>query len=124
MLKNVWASKQISMKTKICIFNSYVKYLLLYGCKTCLLLRFRHSSTPASSIFTTSDGLTKYGMKICGDERYKSQCLNRICGGSGLDTSSENRKPAPHAKLRPETRKATGKEVGLATARGETLRQR
>jgi hypothetical protein len=33
MLKNVWASKQISMKTKIRSFNSNVKSVLLYGCE-------------------------------------------------------------------------------------------
>jgi hypothetical protein len=33
MLKNVWASKQISIKTKICIFNSNVMSVL-YGCET------------------------------------------------------------------------------------------
>ena len=34
MLKNIWASKQISMVTKIRIFNSNVKSVLLYGCET------------------------------------------------------------------------------------------
>ena len=34
MLKNVWASKQISLKTKIRIFNSNVKSVLLYRCET------------------------------------------------------------------------------------------
>ena len=34
MLKNVWASKQIRLKTKIRIFNSNVKSVLLYGCET------------------------------------------------------------------------------------------
>nr|KAG5696904.1 hypothetical protein BaRGS_015868 [Batillaria attramentaria] len=34
MLKNVWASKVISIRTKLRIFNSNVKSVLLYGCET------------------------------------------------------------------------------------------
>ena len=34
MLKNIWASGGISMKTKLHIFNSNVKSVLLYGCET------------------------------------------------------------------------------------------
>jgi len=34
MLKNIWASKEISTKTKLRIFNSNVKSTLLYGCET------------------------------------------------------------------------------------------
>ena len=34
MLKNIWASGRISMRTKLCIFNSNVKSVLLYGCET------------------------------------------------------------------------------------------
>nr|KAG5706180.1 hypothetical protein BaRGS_019507 [Batillaria attramentaria] len=34
MLKNVWASKVVSIRTKLHIFNSNVKSVLLYGCET------------------------------------------------------------------------------------------
>ena len=34
MLKNIWASGGISMRTKLRIFNSIVKSVLLYGCET------------------------------------------------------------------------------------------
>nr|KAG5686693.1 hypothetical protein BaRGS_013592 [Batillaria attramentaria] len=34
MLKNVWASKAVSIRTKLRIFNSNVKSVLLYGCET------------------------------------------------------------------------------------------
>nr|KAG5692449.1 hypothetical protein BaRGS_010159 [Batillaria attramentaria] len=34
MLKNIWASKVVSIRTKLCIFNSNVKSVLLYGCET------------------------------------------------------------------------------------------
>ena len=33
-LKNIWAAKEINLKTKIRIFNSNVKTVLLYGCET------------------------------------------------------------------------------------------
>ena len=35
MLKEVWVSKEISLETKLCIFNSNVKAVLLYGSETC-----------------------------------------------------------------------------------------
>ena len=34
MLKNIWAPGGISMRTKLRIFNSSVKLILLYGCET------------------------------------------------------------------------------------------
>ena len=34
MLKNIWASKEISTRTKLCIFNSNMKSVLLYGSET------------------------------------------------------------------------------------------
>ena len=34
MLKNIWSAKYISLKTKLKIFNSNVKSVLLYGCET------------------------------------------------------------------------------------------
>ena len=34
MLKNIWTSREISMATKMRIFNSNVKSILLYGSET------------------------------------------------------------------------------------------
>nr|KAG5705871.1 hypothetical protein BaRGS_030761 [Batillaria attramentaria] len=34
MLNNIWASKVVNMRTKLRIFNSNVKSVLLYGCET------------------------------------------------------------------------------------------
>ncbi|XP_068723948.1 uncharacterized protein [Montipora capricornis] len=34
MLKSIWASKEISARTKLRIFNSKVKSIQLYGCET------------------------------------------------------------------------------------------
>jgi hypothetical protein len=52
MLKIVWASKQIHIKTKIRIFNSNIESALLYRCetwRTTKTIRFRHSSTSAAA---------------------------------------------------------------------------
>ena len=50
-LKNIWVSVGISRRTKLRIFNSNVKSVLLYGCETWRTTqrcnkRSRHSSTP------------------------------------------------------------------------------
>ena len=34
MFKNIWSSKEIRTRTKLRIFNSNVKSVLLYGCET------------------------------------------------------------------------------------------
>ena len=50
MLKNIWASNAIRTRTKLQIFNSNVKSVLLYGCETWhttkTMLQKIHSSTP------------------------------------------------------------------------------
>nr|KAG5705815.1 hypothetical protein BaRGS_027474 [Batillaria attramentaria] len=105
MLKNVWASKVVSIRTKLRIFNSNVKSVLLYGCETWRTTKtmqqkiqtFLNTCLSASS---TSDGQRRSGMKSCGSERGRNQWPSRSCGGSGagLDTPSGSQHPAPHAK--------------------------
>ena len=34
MLKNIWKSRELTVKTKLMIFNSNIKTVLLYGCET------------------------------------------------------------------------------------------
>ena len=34
MLKNIWKSRELTIKTKLMVFNSNLKTVLLYGCKT------------------------------------------------------------------------------------------
>ena len=43
--------------------------------------------------------------------------------GAGSDTPSGSQHPAPHAKPWPGTRRGRGREAGLATVGGETLKQ-
>ena len=64
-------------------------------------------------------------MKICGSERDRNQWPSRYCGGSeaGSDTPSGSQHLAPHAKPLPGTRRGRGREDGLATVEGETLKQ-
>lgn len=57
-LKNIWKSKNLSLHTKIRIFNSNVKSVLLYGCETWLV----------------TDSLTR---KI---QVFVNRCLRRILG--------------------------------------------
>nr|KAG5689503.1 hypothetical protein BaRGS_000609 [Batillaria attramentaria] len=105
MLKNAWASKVVSIKTKLRIFNSNVKSVLLYGCET-----WRTTKTMQQKIQTflntclrrifNIDGQRRSGTKSCGSERGRNQWPSRSCGGSGagLDTPSGSQHPAPHAK--------------------------
>ena len=132
MLKNIWASGGISMRTKLHIFNSNVKSVLLYvlyvrhgGQHRRCNERSRHSSTPVWGTSTKSDGKRRSEMKICGRERDRNQWSSRYCGGSGagLDTPSGSQHPAPHTKPWPGTRRGRGREAGLATFGGETLKQ-
>ena len=87
--------------------------------------RSRHSSTPVWGASTKSNGKRRSEMKICGSERDRNQWPSRYCGGSGAgsDTRSGSQHPAPHAKPWPGTRRGRGREAGLATAGGETLKQ-
>ena len=130
MLKNIWASGGIRMRTKLRIFNSSVQSLLLYGCQTWRTntgdaTRFRHSSTPVWGASTKSDRRRRSEMKICGGERDRNQWPSRYCGGSGAgsETPSGSQHPAPHAKPWPGTRRGRGRKAGLATVGGETLKQ-
>ena len=105
MLKNIWASEGISMRTKLRIFNSNVNSVLLYGCATwrttqTMQQRSRHSSTPVWGASTKSNGKRRSEMKICGSERDRNQWPSRYCGGSGAgsDTPSGSQHPAPHCQ--------------------------
>ena len=106
MLKNIWASGGISMRTKLRIFNSNVKSVLLYGCETWRTTQtmqqkiYRHSSTPVLGASTKSNGKRRSEMKICASERDRNQWPSRHCRGSGAgsDTPSGSQHPEAHAK--------------------------
>jgi hypothetical protein len=84
MLNNAWASKQISMRTKIRIFNSNVKSVL-YGCETkwtteTILLKIQtFFNTCVRCIYNIRwpDKIRNEGLwERAGDDQ-------RFCGGSG-----------------------------------------
>ena len=128
MLKNIWASGGISIRTKLRIFrifNSCFTDVRHGGQHRRCNERSRHSSTPVWGASTKSNGKRRSEMKNCGSERDRNQWPSRYCGGSGAgsDTPSGNQHPTPHAKPWPGTRKGRGREAGLATVGGETLKQ-
>ena len=104
-LKNIWASGGISMRTKLRIFNSSVKSVLLYGCET-----WRTTQTMQQKIQTFLNTCLRRIYKIQWQEKIRNEDLweragrnqwpSRYCGGSGagLDTPSGSQRPAPHAK--------------------------
>ena len=87
--------------------------------------RSRHFSTPVWGASTKSNGKRRSETKICGSQRDRNQWPSSCCGGSGAgsDTPSGSQHPAPHAKPWPGTRRGRGREAGLATVGGETLKQ-
>ena len=46
-LRLVWTSSQLSINTKICIFNTNVKPVLLYGCETWKTTQVSQQQTPS-----------------------------------------------------------------------------
>ena len=130
MLKNIWLSKEIRTRTKLRIFNSNVKSVLLYRCKT-----WRTTKTMLLKIQTFFNTCLQCIYNIRWPEMIPNEDLweqvgqepvaKQIWRGSraGLDTPSGSRHPAPQAKLWPGTRRERGREASLTTAGGKTLRQ-
>ena len=61
MLRKIWSSNNISINTKMCIFNSSVKQVMLYGSETWRTTKltthsYKHSPTPASGESYVSGG--------------------------------------------------------------------
>ena len=98
MLKNIWASGGISMKTKLRIFNSDVKSVLLYGCET-----WRTTKTMQKKIQTFFNTCLRRIYKTQWQEKIRNEDLlervgrpdrnqwpSRYCGGcgAGSDTPS------------------------------------
>nr|KAG5693626.1 hypothetical protein BaRGS_014646 [Batillaria attramentaria] len=105
MLKNVWASKVVSIRTKLRIFNSNVKSVLLYGCET-----WRTTKTMQQKIQTFLNTCLRRIFNIRWPEKIRNEELWERAG----------QEPAAKQILR---RKGKGREAGLATAGGGTLRQ-
>ena len=105
MLKNIWASGGISMRTKLRIFDSNVKSDLLYGCET-----WRTTQTMQQKIQTFINICLRCIYKIQWQEKIRNEDLWERAGTSGqTDTDEEvgldrthpqeaSQHPAPHAK--------------------------
>ena len=113
-MKPVWTNKNILLKTKLTIFNSNVKSVLLYGSET-----RKHTKALASKLqvfVNTYDissvlyGLTLFPMKNSGKERNRDQFqkLSRSGNGGGLDKPYDRTQPASH------DRHSTGTPKGSA----------
>ena len=70
MLKNIWASGGISMRTKLRIFNSNVKSVLLYGCET-----WRTTQTMQRKIQTFFNTCLRRIYKIQWQEKIRNEEL-------------------------------------------------
>ena len=130
MLKNIWASGGISIRTKPRIFNSNVKSVLLYGCEI-----WRTTQTMQQKIQTFFNTclrriyIIQWQKEIqiedlwerAGQEPVAKQILRRKWGWIGHTL----RKPASSTTRQALTwNRGRGREAGLATVGGETLKQR
>nr|KAG5714792.1 hypothetical protein BaRGS_000280 [Batillaria attramentaria] len=70
MLKNVWASKVVSIRTKLRIFNSNVKPVLLYGCET-----WRTTKTMQQKIQTFLNTCLRRIFNIRWPEKFRNEEL-------------------------------------------------
>ena len=70
MLKNIWASGGISMKTKLRIFSSNVKSVLLYGCET-----WRTTETMQQKIQIFLNTCLRRSYKIQRQEKIRNEDL-------------------------------------------------
>ena len=75
MLKNIWASKAIRTRTKLRIFNSNVKSVLLYGCET-----WRTTKSMLQKIQTFFNTCLRRIYKIRWPEKIKNEDLLERAG--------------------------------------------
>nr|KAG5705703.1 hypothetical protein BaRGS_026642 [Batillaria attramentaria] len=100
-----WASKVVSIRTKLRIFNSNVKSVLLYGCET-----WRTTKTMQQKFQTFLNTCLRRIFNIRWPEKIRNEELWERAGQepvakqilrrkwAGLDTPSGSQHPAPHAK--------------------------
>ena len=75
MLKNIWASRRISMRTKLRIFNSNVKSVLLYGSET-----WRTTQTMQQKIQTFFNTCLRRIYKTHWQEKIRNEDLRERAG--------------------------------------------
>ena len=96
MLKNIWTSGGISVRTKLLMSSSSSTPMWSQFCSTDVRhggqhrrcnKRSRHSSTPILDAFTKSNGKGRSEMKICGSERDWNCCRDCLYRIDWLDRS-------------------------------------
>ena len=96
MLKNIWTSGGISVRTKLLMSSSSSTPMWSQSCSTDVRHggqhrrcneRSRHSSTPILDAFTKSSGKGRSKMKICGSERDWNCCRDCLYRIDWLDRS-------------------------------------
>ena len=96
MLKNIWTSGGISVRTKLLMSSSSSTPMWNQSCSTDVRhggqhrrcnKRSRHSSTPILDAFTKSNGKGRSEMKICGSERDWNCCRDCLYRIDWLDRS-------------------------------------
>ena len=70
MLKNIWGSRRISMRTNLRIFNSNMKSVLLYGCE-----EWRTTQTMQQKIQTFFNTCLRLMYKIQWQEKIRNEDL-------------------------------------------------
>jgi hypothetical protein len=87
MLKNIWASKELSIKTKLRIFNSNVKSVLLYGCET-----WRTTKTIQRKLQTFVNSCLRRIYNIRWPERVRNEELWQRAGMEPVEKQVRRRK--------------------------------
>ena len=84
MLKNIWASGGISMRTKLRIFNSNMKSVLLHGCETWrTTLTMQQKNQTFFNTCLRRIYKIQLQEKICGSELDRNQWPSRYCEENG-----------------------------------------
>ena len=87
MLKNVWASGGISMRTKLCVSNSSVKSILLYGCEI-----FQTTHTMQQKIQKVFNTCLRRIYKIRWQEKFRDEDLWERAGQEPAAKKIQQRK--------------------------------
>ncbi|KAH3709954.1 hypothetical protein DPMN_069420 [Dreissena polymorpha] len=125
MLRNTWRNRHLRLTTKLTLFNSNVKSVLLYGSETWKRTNYRCSSTDASATFFESDGQKEFPTKISGRGRDRNQSPPPLKRGSGngLAIPSEETNQTSPDMFWTGIHKAREREEDQQPPGGELLRQ-
>ena len=99
-MKNVWSSAMLSTRTKIRIFNSTVKPVLLYGCET-----WRMNETPIKKLQTFINACLRKILRIYWPETISNSALWEQAGQTPVkeDITLRKWKWVGHTLRRPES---------------------